>query len=379
MSPTQPLRALTGARFFAAAFVVCYHYAKPFYAGMPQPLTNIAETGYTAVGFFFILSGFVMTYSYMTPDGRMRGSVSSFWAARIARIYPAYLAAFIIAAPFNISNSTHLNGGALASAKLLLGGSAVLSLLQAWTPWTAWYWNYPAWSLSVEAFFYLSFPFLVPLAARLSRKQCLTLLPVVWLSALAVPAVFCAGHASLATPVFGGAQLALEVNPLLRLPEFLMGILLGRVFVSGKVLRPQWLVLPGIAAVFALLSFSSSIPRPLIANGLAAPLSAVVILGLAHGKGWLAQFLSLGPLVLLGEASYGIYIFQSPVASLVGIDRATADPLRTVVFITGLLALSVTFFKYFEQPVRPLLRAKLLHLLERRQPVPSIAMLRGNS
>jgi peptidoglycan/LPS O-acetylase OafA/YrhL len=44
---------------------------------------------------------------------------------------------------------------------------------QAWIPWTAWHWNYPAWSVSVETFFYLVFPF-AALGLNLFRgKACL--------------------------------------------------------------------------------------------------------------------------------------------------------------------------------------------------------------
>ncbi len=389
-APASELSALTGVRFFAAAFVVFYHFGRPFLGHTPWPVAGLAGTGYAAVGFFFLLSGFVMTYSYVSRDGLMRGNSRSFWAARIARIYPAYLLAFLIGMPFNIIGSMHVNSIGTAWAKLLLGGASVLALLQAWTPWTAWYWNYPAWSLSGEAFFYLAFPVLVPLLGRLSKKQCLTLLPLVWLSLLALPAWYSAFHATTPDPIMGTAQLAVEVTPLFRLPEFVMGMLLGRVFILGRseaaIGNPQWLAYAGIAAAALLLSFGLWIPRPLIASGLTAPFSALVIFGLAHGTGWLAKFLSLRPLILLGEASYGIYIFQVPIANVFGIDSTPGSPVRSMFFVVGLIAVSVMVFKFVEQPLRPLLRTRLLKLLDgKNRPVDKMksraagtSILRGN-
>lgn len=355
--PNHTLRALTGARFFAAALVVWYHLAKDVPFG---------RSGYAAVGFFFLLSGFVMAYSYTTREGYLRGDAVSFWSARIARIYPAYLFAFLIAAPFDIANSMHVNGGAVASAKLLFGGATVLSLVQAWTPWTAWYWNYPAWSLSAEAFFYLLFPLAVPYLTRLSRRQCIWLMPALWVCALAAPILFTAQHRSLAYPAYGSAQLAIEVNPLLRLPEFLFGLLLGRTFQLGRIsnrgaARLAWV---GIAGAAVVLASSSWIPRPLIAGGLAAPFSAMSIFGLAHGAGSLAKLLSLRPIVLLGDASYGVYILQVPVALLFGIDGSPSSPVRIAFYTLALIGLSVAFFKYIEQPLRPSLRTKLLSLFQ---------------
>jgi peptidoglycan/LPS O-acetylase OafA/YrhL len=387
MLPSQPagkskeLCALTGARFFAAAFVVFYHFARPLPAGIPAPLVAIANTGYAAVGFFFLLSGFVMAYSYMRPDGLMRGSAKSFWSARIARIYPAYLLAFLIATPFNIAGSVHLNGAAAALPKLLTGGVSVLALVQAWTPWTAWYWNYPAWSLSVEAFFYLVFPLLLPVVGRLPRRACFRLLPVVWLSAIIIPIAFCAVHPSSPEAPFSKSQLALEVTPLLRLPEFVMGMLLGRIYVSKPVIaRSAWLTYTGIAGAALLLSLSGIIPRPLLANGLVSPFSALVILGLAGGRGLLAKFLSLRPLILLGEASYGIYILQAPVATLFGVEVIPANPLRVALFAVGLVALSTGFFVFVEQPLRPRLKSALLTFLERPEPAAiRTAMAGGNA
>src|ERR1043165_5779776 len=100
----------------------------------------------------------------------MRGTARSFYVSRLSRIYPAYLAAFLIALPFNVVWSLNVNGPFIGFLKLTSGAALVLALLQAWTPWTAWYWNSPAWSLSAESFFYLGFPILGPRLAKLEKR-----------------------------------------------------------------------------------------------------------------------------------------------------------------------------------------------------------------
>ena len=88
ISPKRELHALTGLRFFAAFSVVIYHFAQPLFAGAAAPIRSLAGTGYIAVSLFFLLSGFVLSYSYLNRQGDMRGSRRGFWAARFARIYP---------------------------------------------------------------------------------------------------------------------------------------------------------------------------------------------------------------------------------------------------------------------------------------------------
>jgi peptidoglycan/LPS O-acetylase OafA/YrhL len=356
------LEALTGVRFFAAIFVVLYHYDRLSFSGAPWPVQNAAGTGYIAVGFFFVLSGFVLAYSYINRAGMLRGSAGAFWAARIARIYPAYLTAFLLIAPFNIYRTMHANHSLMGMAKLVVGGSTVLALLQAWTPWSAWYWNFPAWSLSVEMFFYLAFPLIVPLAARLTRVQCARLLPVLWFAGLIVPAAFVSTHIWTFEPPFNKIQMAIEVTPLMRFPEFVFGVLLGRLFAldANKHRAIGGFAVPAaIVAIIAVLAYSDAIPRPLLANGLMAPLFGIVIYALAQGRGIIAAFLSTRWLLLMGDASYAIYILQYPMASIFNVQSDVYTPVRTACYFVCLVLASIACFRFVESPLRPRIRRAL--------------------
>jgi hypothetical protein len=88
--------SLTSLRFFAAVYVVLFHTetAVLIRHHAAKPWITFAGHGYLAVSFFFILSGFLLTWTY--ADRRYAGSFKPFLLARFARIYPVYLLALLI-------------------------------------------------------------------------------------------------------------------------------------------------------------------------------------------------------------------------------------------------------------------------------------------
>ncbi len=89
------LDALTALRFIAATMIVLHHSRGNF--GIPGAVGdyfNFAQ----AVTFFFILSGFVLAYSYPTLSGLP--AVGRFYRARIARLWPLHFTTFVLAMGF---------------------------------------------------------------------------------------------------------------------------------------------------------------------------------------------------------------------------------------------------------------------------------------
>ena len=82
----------------------------------------------------------------------------------------------------------HLNFPFLAWAKehLSLTCLMVATLTQAWVPQIASAWNPVAWSLAVEAFFYLCFPIMLPVLAKSRRIGCVAWLSGAWFATLTV-------------------------------------------------------------------------------------------------------------------------------------------------------------------------------------------------
>lgn len=395
MSPTilPPPRAaarldgLTGLRFFAAIYVVAFHYATPALVGAPRAVLNIALSGYVAVDFFFILSGFILAYNYLKPDGTLKGTKRQFWLARFARIYPAYALSFLIVMPFALRELLRAEpiGTALYHFCRALGVAGVMQ--QSWMPWMSMWGNAPAWSLSVEAFFYLVFPLLAPLVGRLSLRACIPALLAMWLVGLAAPTAYVAkdhvspehttapGEPSWApgTPVerpwlvtsarshgLVTKDFRSMTTPLARLPEFLVGVLLGRLLLGASAVqrrRAGRCVAPALLLIVGLLAMSDHIPKPILRNGLLAPLFCVVIFGMSGGGSWLERVLSKKAFVPLGEASYGAYILQTPLATLLAFEGGSL--LGFFGYAALLVAVSLLSFFKIETPARKFLMARL--------------------
>ena len=156
--PNRPaIPPLTSLRFFAAALVVAFHYDPDRFPRLPDFIHDWLETGYESVTFFFILSGFVLSYVYFGTDpGRTNTTLKSFFVARFGRLFPAYYLSLLIALPFFVAPNFFQEEP--APANLPYHGLAVLFSVQSWWPEAALAWNPPAWSVSVEWFLYLTFP-----------------------------------------------------------------------------------------------------------------------------------------------------------------------------------------------------------------------------
>ncbi len=368
------LDALTSLRFFAALHVVLYHsqaMLRPSLAGFPR-LLDFLTTGPNSVGFFFVLSGFILAYTYLGPpeEGRLR--LRPFWAARFARVYPVYFLGLLFAAPFALPVLLHAGLG-----RTLVTGTAAVALVQAWVPQLALGWNSPGWSLSAEAFFYLVFPFVAPSLWPQGRRWVLLTLIVFWGLAQVGPALFvvASDEGWLGAGPLTIAKAFVAYSPLTRLPEFLFGVALGRLFLfdaaSGG--RSAAWSLGAFAAGSVLLTALAHGPAVLrhvhvlfFNNGLLTPLYGLVIYGLARARdGALARVLSARPLVVLGEASYALYLLHLPLRDMTYQAAATLFGERELswpafaAFLTAALVLSLAVLRGVEEPARRFLRQRL--------------------
>jgi peptidoglycan/LPS O-acetylase OafA/YrhL len=313
-APEPPaLPALTSLRFFAALHVVLFHMGQYFWRGAPWPLAPVLAHGFVGVSFFFVLSGFILGYVYgpRVRSGDFRQG--AFWRARVARIYPLYLAGLVLALPNFLAPSP----AALASTPHAgpLAALTVPTLTQAWLPAHALAWNPPAWSLSVEAVFYLTFPWLaVRLLAARPRRPAL-LLGLLWACSW-VPGVLGAAAGPAFSPTSTWWVFLLH-SPLMHLAQFLLGVQAaawrGEATPSRtSLLRLQGACLAAIVAGLVLLPPSDAF-NVALNNGLLAPAFAGLFASLSFGPLGIGRWLGGGLLVLLGDASYGIYLFHQAI------------------------------------------------------------------
>ncbi|MBU8894845.1 acyltransferase [Corallococcus sp. M34] len=371
----RSLPALTGLRFLAASHVVVFHYLDR--EGMPGWLVQTLMSGPNSVTLFFVLSGFILAYSYLGAEPNARVPARAFWAARFARVYPVYLVGLLLAAPVFVSKGLQERG--LSGASLLeLGGvgAAVAGLVQAWVPAAACQWNCPGWSLSVEAFFYLVFPFAALPVLRLGPRRLVMALGLSVLAGAALVVAWLAVERTVAAP---GGLLSHDAwmvvgayNPLLRLPHFLLGVFLGRLYCLRRQrvsASPPWdaaLVAVGGLASLGLMAHGWE-PTALAFKDVALlPGFACVLWGLAGGTEPLGRALSHRICVRLGEASYALYLLHAPLNNWL---RAVDQTLRLGWWSRGpgfftayallSVAVSLAVFRYVEEPARRGLRQRL--------------------
>ncbi|MER9969304.1 acyltransferase [Mesorhizobium sp. M0060] len=329
----EQLDSLTSCRFVAAMAVVLFHSGSTAIASssfMPIFIKNVISNGYIGVSFFFVLSGFILAYVYYSKINEY-DFVYSFFSARVARIYPVYFGSTLFAAIF-------IDKFSLAT------DWQQFILVQTWIDWAseARSWNFPAWTLSVEAFFYLTFPFLLGILVKL-RLHALSLLMI----ALAVY-ISATGYWG----AFGGvvdARIQLLPLPLLRYPEFLYGVCIGIIFCRGyRLYSPYLLAAALLLEVYVLASGKSSF----------APTASVLIVGpivyliaCSGGKNRLS-ILRSRVLVLLGGASYAIYLLHVPLSSLRNVLFASNEVVGKVVYYPIVIALSVLIYLFYEEPAR---------------------------
>ena len=118
-TPLQPpvdLRALTALRFFAAMWVVLYHFWPNLSADMP----TLVAKGYLGVELFFTLSGFILCHVYLDQVAAGRFDFGAFLWARLARVYPLHLATLaavgIMAVAAMMANLSRILGRVFSSA-----------------------------------------------------------------------------------------------------------------------------------------------------------------------------------------------------------------------------------------------------------------------
>ena len=295
---TRPrLDAVTGLRGLAAVVVFVPHAGLVMTGGSLHVVELVGISGSRALGFFFALSGFVLTWS-VRPGDTARG----FFQRRFARIYPAYLVTLAVAVAVT---------GAVQRHPLPVGPFvATVFSVQAWFPDPRWYFSYNGvdWTIACEVFFYLLFPlFIRPLAAldRVGRRR----VQVAMLAALVVFGVVAAAT--------GTSWLANQF-PVARVPEFVLGCTLALDMARGHVIGRR-LGLRG-ALLLAVVTWAvTALPIPHLD---ALPLLTIPMLALLNA-GALADLaaersvFTRRPVVWFGEISFCFYLVHQLVLKVV--------------------------------------------------------------
>ncbi|CAM5635243.1 acyltransferase family protein [Streptomyces atroolivaceus] len=351
------LPSLTGLRFVAALLVFTGHVLW-FTRLVPGDIGTALKlacslAGPYGVGFFFVLSGFVLTWT-ARPDDAAR----SFWRRRLVKIGPTHLVTFGLAA---------LLVTAMARPTSAVDWLASLTLQQAWFPSlrTSMAVNEVSWSLSCEFFFYLAFPALLPALRRMRSRW-------LWPAAAAVIALIAGAFLvatflvpdqprlslfSMTAPVSFGQVWFVYFFPPVRALEFVLGILLARIVTAG--MWPRIGLVPAFAVAAA--GYLLALCEPYLAgrSGLAsvctAPLIAAAAVADLHNS---PSVFRRPTMVFLGEISFAFYMVHLTVimtaSHIIGPTRTFSLATGTflvLVLLAVALGCSVALYRYVEAPL----------------------------
>jgi peptidoglycan/LPS O-acetylase OafA/YrhL len=293
------------------------------------PILARTDLGVTA---FFVLSGFLLfrPFALRIIAGADVGSLRTFYRRRVLRIFPAYwVALFGIAIVFGL----HISGikSWIANIFLLPALGAQAQVCDGDVCHVA-YGITQAWSIGIEATFYLVLPFLAIAMSRLARRR--EAMGKVGTMLASVAVVYLVSVAFRLIVVFANPSWARE--SLIWLPMYLdifaVGMALAVISAAVTTKQPMprvidrmaahpwwcWIAVAGIYAFMTLLPLASE-PFGLDGNEyLARQLlygigSAIWLWPAIFGdqtKGRLRAFLASRPMVYLGAISLSFYLWH---------------------------------------------------------------------
>lgn len=346
------LPALTGIRTLLALNIVLFHFTPPHLG----PIRPFVEHGFVFVNVFFLISGFILSYNYFDRGANL--VKRDFWMARFSRLYPVYLLVLLISLPV-LDLEWHVR----STTEFWQGVALTPVLLQGWSPSLATFWNTVAWTLSCEMAFYAAFPWLIRLPWPRRPSRLVLTLFALWIIDLAPVALYLwlnPDHLSSPVDRYTSTTLVrfLKYTPVPYAATFLSGIALSRLQLmttisEGKRMLIAAASLLGLGLFFYLAS--ERVPYLILHGGLLLPLFGALVFGLS-GKHAISNIFSWGPLLLVGESSYVLYLLHFNVFILIHSthlpERLHVTALDPWISYAVLVGLSIFIYRFFENPIR---------------------------
>jgi peptidoglycan/LPS O-acetylase OafA/YrhL len=404
--PDRPdIPALTGLRFYAAFFVLIAHGCAALLADHETPYDAIywvRQASGFGMTLFFVLSGFVIHYNYanLVTGAGVKGIGSYLWA-RFARLYPLFLLMILI---YVLVSSRHIDYWTGHPERLnstfralpyfifsvqswfyvVIDGNPLLDAIGGASPIT--------WSISTEWFFYFLYLAFVWVVLK-SRTPPVTLLVIllwclVW-TAIAtglynrtdrINALAAAHFGQVADvgerPQDSFVRWLLYFSPYLRLGEFVLGALVAQLYTQLRRVRVGTLensvgAVGFVAAAASAVAVTyveyspnvgTTILREMNMNFALAPSAAALIFCAARYRGAIFRPLTCRPVMVLGEASYSIYLVHLVILTVAARLLVPAghgifyDVAELLLIIIVIFLISIALYAFYEAPARKVLR-----------------------
>lgn len=368
------IRSLTGLRIVAALWVVFYHFSwapGDAYTRYWEPILPFVRHGGYGVDLFFVLSGFVITLTYVDKLGSrpsVRGMVS-FWWARICRMWPVHAFVTVVFGSWLVWKAAQDRPGPVAfqAVQPVVDWASFVEqmlMVQLWhrESFVGSSWVGPAWSISAEWAAYMAFPFLAlvlwrvrtapPLVTGALAVACM--LPMVYMSNVpdGVPYSW-AGR--IAGGFLAGALVCLAVR---------------RISWTERVDRIAARIAVLATVEILVLLWANSAEAGGSNVGVLAVLGFPVLVGaLALSRGGMSRWLSTDVMVLGGKISFALYMVHMPIFEVAYTlmawypRLAPGTGLNTLLLphlLLGSLLLAYFVHRFLEEPARRSLRSARL-------------------
>ena len=355
--------AFTGIRALCAYGIFFYHVN--FFSIKSQPdLFAFVDQFYSFIPFFFVISGFVIFYTYYKETRYSKNELFNYFISRIARIFPILIilntAVFFLAYRYNLYTLSETLKLYFLNITLLKGFSSAYFLTGVG----------PSWTNTVEEVFYLLAPLLFLLISRkkILLKSILAFYLIGFLLTLffinyPYQAIFSSYIFTAYTAFFG------------RVFEFAAGIYLAMLYMgrytnkylekygaytmyAGLFLLLTAFMLQYFIAIQNQVAHAIETWQGVIVNNFLFPIAIFLILyHLLYYQSVFKKFLASTIMVKLGNATYSFYLLHTTfVLSYI------YKFISTNIFVTfiSMVLISYIFYKLVEQPLANLLKRKLI-------------------
>jgi peptidoglycan/LPS O-acetylase OafA/YrhL len=320
---------------------------------------NVFNEGFIGVSFFFILSGFIISYTYFEKITKGIITSKEFIIARLARIYPLHILTLLLSLPFAVKELSSRNAAEWWKVAL-----ANITLTQSFFNDEKFYFSFNelSWSVSDELFFYISFPLLVFIYSKLKHKPIIYQIIIVIVVLQTIPVLM---------NVFKNINYhrVFFIFPITRLVDFILGIMLYFLFskIKAKAEKNSFSILEFLSVLVFVVFFSFHSSVPVVYRYSVyywIPMSLIIVV-FAFQKGILSELLSNKYLVLLGEISFGFYLFHLLILNyFFGINvRLLHIENSYLIFLsifTITLIVSYFSYRYYEKPLNKLIHKRWL-------------------
>jgi peptidoglycan/LPS O-acetylase OafA/YrhL len=403
--------ALTGLRFLAAFSVVVAHGFGVLFQGHAASgavywLTQASGFGMTL---FFVLSGFVIHYNYaqLVTAGRLRGVAAYLWA-RFARLYPLFLLTLLGYVLISRKHYEFWTGHPEEFKDVLQALPYFLVPVQSWfyVPIGNTTLIYAiggssslTWSISTEWFFYFLYPLVAWFILRSGAPRRTAALVLIWcllwialttslydrapgINAWAVARYGPIAEMNEPQDAFAAqdsyVRWLLYFAPYLRMGEFVLGSLIAQLYTQLRGQKPAgWEntlgtigLLAAAASMVVITYYCYSLDvgpnffRNMYMNFALGPSAALMIFCAARYRNVISKALTSRPALLLGDASYSIYLTHYLVlmvaTKLIGTvpPNAWLSGTALVLSILATIVLSIALYTWYETPARKWLRQR---------------------